>query len=96
MKTQSEINQLMLEFDILEEMENSFKAILENHTSEDLDIENKNISIASEKIGYAITEFGYHKFQAKILCERKIEIGCFALVISKSNERIDEFFVIYS
>lgn len=95
MKTQSEINQLMLEFEIREEMENSFKAILENHTSEDLDIENKNISIASEKIEYGITEFGYHKFQAQILDERKIEIGHFAFVISKNNERIDEFFVIY-
>jgi hypothetical protein len=94
-KTPSEINQLIIEFEIREEMESSFKAILENHTSEDLDIENKNISIESEKIEYTITEFGYHKFKVQILDERNIEIGYFALVISKSNERIDEFFVIY-
>lgn len=55
----------------------------------------KNLSIDFEKIECGITELGYNKFQAQILDERKIEIGYFALVISKSNERIDDFFMIY-
>lgn len=95
MKTPSEINQLIIEFEIREEMESSFKAILQNHTCEDLDIENKKISITLEKIEYAVTELGFHKFQVQIQDERNVEIGCFALVLSKNNERIDELFVIY-
>ncbi len=35
-----------------------------------------------------MTEFGYHKFQVQIMDERRMEIGYFALVISKATNEL--------
>ncbi len=50
MKTPSEINQLILEFEIRKEMESSFKSILENHTSEDLILRTKTYQSHLKKL----------------------------------------------
>ncbi len=94
MKTTLQIKKLIIDFGIIEEIENSFKNILENHICEELEIENKNISINSKNIEHSKTEFGYYKFKTPIFNDLKNEIGYFALVVTNENERIDEYFVI--
>ena len=94
MRTKPQIDKLMVKFGIQEKMNNLFKYILANHTCEDLDIENKNISINSKNLKYSKTEFDYHKFQAPILNDNKTQIGYFALVVTNDSEIIDEYFVI--
>ena len=69
--------------------------ILEIHTCDELDIENKNISINTKNIEHSKTEFGYNKFQTSIINEQKKEIGYIALVVTNENERIDEYFLIF-
>lgn len=94
MTTTSQIKNLIIKFGIQEEIEKSFKNILENHTCEELNIENKNISINSKNIEHSKTDFGYNKYQTPIFNDTNIQIGNFALVVTNENERIDEYFVI--
>jgi hypothetical protein len=89
-----EKNDLILEFEIQEQMETCFKTILEKNTTEDLDIENKNLSINSQEIEYSKTDLSYHRFQTLIFDEKNRYIGYLALIVSNNNERIDEYFVI--
>ena len=94
MTTTSQIKHLIEKFEIKEKIEKSFLKILEIHTCDDLDIENKNISINIKNIEHFKTELGYNKFQTPLLNNLKNEIGYFALVITDENETIDEYFVI--
>ena len=95
MTTNSQIKKLIEEFEIQEKIEKSFMKILEFHTCDELDIENKNISINTKNIEHSKTEFGYNKFQTSIINEQKKEIGYFALVVTNENEKIDEYFLIF-
>ena len=95
MTTHSQIKKLIEVFEIQEKIEKSFMKILEIHTCDELDIENKNISINTKNIEHSKTEFGYNKFQTSIINEQKKEIGYFALVVTNENERIDEYFLIF-
>jgi nicotinamide mononucleotide adenylyltransferase len=83
-----------MKFQIQEKMEISFKNILKNHTCEELDIENKKISINSKNIERFKTELGYNEFKTSIFNELGKEIGYFSLVFTNENEEIDEYFVI--
>jgi hypothetical protein len=94
MRNKPKKNDLILEFEIQEQMETSFKTILEKNTAEDLDIENKNVSINSQKIEYSKMDLGYHRFQTLIFDEKNKHIGYYALIVSNNNEIIDEYFVI--
>ena len=95
MTTHSQIKKLIEEFEIQEKIEKSFMKILEIHTCDELDIENKNISINTKNIEHSKTESGYNKFQTSIINEQKKEIGYFALVVTNENEKIDEYFLIF-
>ncbi len=94
MKHEIQIQDLIQKFGIREQIDNCFKTILENNTTEDLDIENKNLSINSRKIEYSKTELSFHKFQTQIFNDKNKAIGYIALIISDSGERIDDHFVI--
>lgn len=94
MTENSQAKKLISNLEIQEKIENSFKKILEDHTCEELDIENKNISINAKNIEHSKTEFGYNKFQTPIINDINIQIGIFALVVTDENERTDEYFVI--
>jgi hypothetical protein len=94
MRNKHKESDLILEFQIQEQMENSFKTILEKNTAGDLDIENKNVSINSQKIEYSKTDLSYHRFQTNILDDKNRNIGYFVLIVSNNNETIDEYFVI--
>lgn len=71
MTTHSQIKKLIEEFEIQKKIEKSFMKILEIHTCDELDIENKNISINTKNIDHSKTEFGYNKFQTSIINEQK-------------------------
>jgi hypothetical protein len=94
MKYETEKNDLIFGFRIQKQIETAFKTILEKNTVEELDIENKNVSIDSQKIEYSQTDFDNHRFQTQIFDEKNRHIGYFAIIVSNSNERIDEYFVI--
>lgn len=94
MKTVTQVNELIIRFDIRTEMENSFQKILATNSAEELDVENRNISINSKNIAYSITESNFHRFQTPILDDDQVAIGYFALVVTNENEQIDECFVI--
>jgi len=94
MNTHQPVNDLITQFEIQNELKNAFQKILLKNNAEDLDIENKDISINSENIEYSETEFGFHRFQTPILKHGKVIIGYFVLVVTNENERMDEYFVI--
>ena len=73
MTTTSQIKHLIEKFEIKEKIEKSFLKILEIHTCDDLDIENKNISINIKNIEHFKTELGYNKFQTPLLNNLKNE-----------------------
>ncbi len=93
MSNETEKNNLMLEFGIQEQIATAFKNILELNTTQDLDIENKDLSIDSQNIEYSKPSVGCHRFQTQILDNKNRNIGYYALVVSDTNEIIDEFFV---
>ncbi len=94
MKHEMEKDDLIQKFGIKEQIDTSFRAILKENTAEDLDIENKNLSINSRNIEYSKTELGFHIFNTQILDEKNKAIGYIALIVTNTNERIDEYFVI--
>lgn len=89
-----EKDDLIQQFGIKEQIDTSFRTILKENTAEDLDIENKSVSINSRNIEYSITEIGFHSFQTQILDEKNKAIGYIALIVTKTNERMDEYVVI--
>lgn len=74
MKHEMQKNDLIQKFRIKEQINTSFGTILKENTAEDLDIENKNVSINSRNIEYSKTESGFHRFQTQILDEKNIAI----------------------
>ena len=94
MKHEMGKDDLIQKFAIKEQIDTSFRTILKENTAEDLDIENKNVSINSQNIEYSKTEFGFHSFQTQILDEKNNSIGYIAIIVTNTNERIDEYFVI--
>jgi hypothetical protein len=87
-------DKLIVEFNVVKVMEITFGKILENNTVEELDIENKSVSINIQNIEYDKTKSNFHRFQVPILNDYNVQIGFFALIISNENEIIDELFVI--
>ena len=92
--TEEEINQFIIIHKIEEEIQNSFKCLLDSNTSEELDIDSKNISITSKKIKYKLTELNHHSFQTSIN-KADVEIGYYALLYNDDGKRTDDFFIIY-
>jgi hypothetical protein len=81
--------------DIKNELQHGFQAVLDNHSAEELDIEDKNILLDLSGVTYRFTAYGNRLFKAPILRSGK-EIGYYALVYTDEGESIDDVFFIYS
>jgi hypothetical protein len=88
------MNNLIAAFNIRKQMETLFQNILSNNSCEELDINNKNISLGTSPIRYTRTDFDYHRFEMSILDEDGNRIGYFSLEVTDKNEFIEEYFVI--
>lgn len=64
--TEQQINQFIRIQKIEDEMQKSFEYLLNGNTSNELDINSKNISINPKKIIYKLTELNFHSFQTSI------------------------------
>lgn len=93
-ETEEEINQFIRIQKIEDEMQKSFESLLNGNTSDELDINSKNISINPKKIIYKLTELNFHSFQTSIN-NREIEIGYYALLYNCDGKIMYDFFVIY-
>lgn len=94
MKHEMKKDDLIQKFGIKEQIDTSFRTILKENTAEDLNVENKNVLIIAKNIEYSKTEFGFHRFQTQIIDEKNNAIGYIAIIVTNTNERIDEYFVI--
>lgn len=84
-----------IEFNNVKEiLSNSFKSIIENNTCEDLDIDNKNISIDLDNIEYDSKKNPLITFKCKIINQDKT-IGFYSIVFEQTGKIIDDFFVIF-
>jgi hypothetical protein len=92
--TEEQINQFIRIQKIEDEMQKSFECLLDDNTSDELNINSKNISIDPKKIKYKLTEVNLHSFQTPIN-SGEIEIGYYALLYNCDGKKMDDFFVIY-
>ncbi len=88
-----EINEFINKHKIQEKILNSFSHLVNSNKIEDLNIENKEVSINIKKIDYKKTELNQHSFQTSILKNKK-EIGYYAVIFTNEGNEIDDFFVI--
>ncbi|MDP9957446.1 hypothetical protein J2X97_003115 [Epilithonimonas hungarica] len=93
MKDTNQIKEFIENHNVKNKLSNSFKYLLENNSLEDLDIENKNISIDENIIRHKILETGFHSFQTPIFKDGN-EIGYCSLDYDDNAEIIDDFFII--
>ncbi len=91
---EEEINQFIRIQKIEDEIQKSFESLLDDNTSDELNINSKNISINPKKIIYKLTELNFHSFQTSIN-NGEIEIGYYALLYNDDGKRTDDFFIIY-
>ncbi|REG99594.1 hypothetical protein [Flavobacterium aquicola] len=92
--TEEQINQFIRIQKIEDEIQRSFECLLNDNTSEELNINIKNISIDPKNIKYKLTEVDFHSFQTSIN-NGENEIGYYALLYDCEGKIIDDFFVIY-
>jgi hypothetical protein len=88
-----EINEFINKHKIQEKILNSFSHLVNSNKIEDLNIENKKVSINIKKIDYKKNELNQHSFQTSILKNKK-EIGYYAVIFTNEGNEIDDFFVI--
>jgi hypothetical protein len=92
--TEEQINQFIRTQKIEAEMQKSFECLLNDNTSDELNINSKNISISPEKIKYKLTDLNFHSFQTSIN-NGENEIGYYTLLYDCKGKIIDDFLIIF-
>ncbi|MGV0923166.1 hypothetical protein [Empedobacter tilapiae] len=85
--------EIIKKYKIKTELDKSFSDLLNSNSCEDLNINNKEISINTANINYNKTTLNFHLFKTPIL-EKNNEIGYYALEYDSKFQLIDNYFVI--